>query len=121
MTKDTIDAGTVMASVGNTRVQPSFVQKAGLWLAAGVGIVITSVTAGVVYFLISHHPDTPTLETLKSFAPDTKQGIEQYKELSAISVKSAQDLFQTVVTQALLPVCTAILGYIFAKGNDGNS
>ena len=121
MTKETIGADAVIASVGGTTVQPSFVQKVGLWLAAGVGIVIASVTAGVVYFLISHHPDTPTLEMLKTFAPDTKQAIEQYKELSAVSVKSAQDLFQTVVTQALLPVFTAILGYIFAKGNDGNS
>ena len=121
MTKETIGADAVLASVGSTTVQPSFVQKAGLWLAAGVGIVIASVTAGVVYFLISHYPDTPTLEVLKTFAPDTKLAIEQYKELSAISVKSALDLFQIVVTQALLPLFTAILGYIFAKGNDINS
>ena len=93
MTKETIGADAVIASVGGTTVQPSFVQKVGLWLAAGVGIVIASVTAGVVYFLISHHPDTPTLEMLKTFAPDTKQAIEQYKELSAVSVKSAQEIY----------------------------
>ena len=118
MTKETIGADAVLASVGSTRVQPSFVQKAGLWLAAGVGFAIAAVTGGVVYFLISHHPITPTLDTLKTFASDPKQAIEIYKELSAVAVKSALDLFQTVVTQALLPVFTAILGYIFAKGND---
>jgi drug/metabolite transporter (DMT)-like permease len=100
MSKEVIDAGAVLASVGDTKVQPSFVQKAGLWLAAGVGTVIAAVTAGVVY---------------------PKQAIEQYKELSAVSIKSALDLFQTVVTQALLPVFTAILGYIFGKGSDSNS
>ena len=51
---------------------------------------------------------------------DADQVIEQYKELSSIAVKSAQDLFQTIVTQALLPVFTAILDYIFAKSS-GNS
>ena len=117
MIKETIPADEVMAQVHDIKVQPvPFVQKAGLRLAMAVGILIAAVTGSVVYFLISHYPDAPTVEMLKD-----KHAIEQYKILSAISVKSAQDLFQTIVTQALLPVFTAILGYIFAKGNGGNS
>ena len=95
-------------------------KKAGLKLATAVGIVIALVTMSTVYLVLSHHPEAPTLEMLKDF-PDNKQAIGQYKELSAIAVKSAQDLFQTIVTQALLPVFTAILGYIFAKSGNGNS
>ncbi|MCE7915322.1 MAG: hypothetical protein DYH15_11755 [Nitrosomonas sp. PRO4] len=120
-TKQVIESEEVMAEVQDIKVQPvPFVQKAGLKLATAVGIVIAIVTLSAVYLLISHHPAVPTLEMLKDY-PDNKQAIEQYKELSAIAVKSAQDLFQTIVTQALLPVFTAILGYIFAKSGSANS
>ena len=121
MTKEVIEAGTVLESVGQTTVQVSFVQRAGLWLATGVGTLIALVTVGVVCFVVVHHPATPTLATLKGLGLDPKQAIEQYKELSSVSVKGAQDIFQTIVTQALLPVFTAILGYIFAKGSENNS
>jgi len=119
--KQIIAPEEVMAEVNDIKVQPvPFVQKAGLKLATAVGIVIAVVTLSAVYLLISHHPQAPSLETLKDF-PDQNQAIEYYKELSSIAVKSAQDLFQTIVTQALLPVFTAILGYIFAKSGSGNS
>ena len=119
--KQVIAPEEVMAEVHDIKVQPvPFVQRAGLKLATAVGIVIAIVTLSAVYLLISHHPDAPTLGMLKDY-PDNKQAIEQYKELSAIAVKSAQDLFQTIVTQALLPVFTALLGYIFAKSGSGSS
>lgn len=119
--KEVIAPEDVMADVHDIRVQQvPFVQKAGLKLATAVGVVIAVVTISAVYLLISHHPEAPTLEMLKD-SSENKQMIEQYKELSAIAVKSAQDLFQTIVTQALLPVFTAILGYIFAKSGSGNS
>lgn len=119
--KQVIAPEEIMAEVHDIKVQQvPFVQKAGLKLATAVGVVITIVTVSAVYLLISHHPEVPTLDMLKTFE-DADQAIEQYKELSAIAVKSAQDLFQTIVTQALLPVFTAILGYIFAKSGSGNS
>lgn len=119
--KQIIAPEEVMAEVNDIKVQPvPFVQKAGLKLATAVGIVIAIVTLSAVYLLISHHPQAPTLDNLKDFS-DQDQAIEYYKELSSIAVKSAQDLFQTIVTQALLPVFTAILGYIFAKSGSGNS
>lgn len=119
--KQIIAPEEVMAEVNDIKVQPvPFVQKAGLKLATAVGIVIAIVTLSAVYLLISHHPQEPTLDNLKDFS-DQDQAIEYYKELSSIAVKSAQDLFQAIVTQALLPVFTAILGYIFAKSGSGNS
>lgn len=116
MSKETIDAQAVMDSVGKIEVHPSFVQKAGLWLAAGVGALIAGVTFAVIYFLISNYPPIQTPESLKILSSDPQLAIQLYKELSSISVKSALDIFQTIVSQALLPILTAILGYVFAKG-----
>ncbi|MBI4024323.1 MAG: hypothetical protein HY360_05035 [Verrucomicrobia bacterium] len=113
--KERVEAATVLKDVEGTKVKPSFVQWAGLWLAAGVGSLMFIVTVGVGAFFYTHHPSVPSAETL-SHMPDPKAAIEQYKELSGIALKSVQDLFQTIVAQALLPLFTAILGYIFAKG-----
>ena len=122
MAKEVIKIDEVLALAKGMDVrEPSFVQKVGLWLATGVGIMIAFVTGSVIWFLISHYPATPSLESLTHLAPeDTKTAIDHYKELSAVSVKSALDLFQTIVGQALLPVFTAILGYIFGKENNSN-
>lgn len=121
MTKEQVSAADVLESVKGTEVKPTFVQKAGLLLAAGVGVVIALVTRGVVYFLIAHYPTSPTPQSMKELGVDGKVAVEEYKELSAIALKSAQAIFQTIVSQALLPVFTAILEYIFAKGDDNNS
>jgi uncharacterized protein (DUF39 family) len=95
----------------------TFVQRAGLWLATGVGGVIAIVTISLVVFLYIHYPDMPRPVTAKAGAEAAAQyTIEEYKQLSDIAVKSAQDLFQTIVAQVMIPVFTAILGYIFGRG-----
>ncbi|QOJ23586.1 MAG: hypothetical protein HRU78_07940 [Gammaproteobacteria bacterium] len=119
--KQIIKSEEVMAEVHDIQVQQvPFVQKAGLKLAAAVGVVIAIVTLSAVYLLISNYPQAPTLNSLENL-PKAEEALKHYKELSSIAVKSSQDLFQTIVTQALLPVFTAILGYIFAKNGSGNS
>ena len=105
-----------MAAAKGTSVKATFVQRAGLWLAAGVGSLILLVTVGVVIFLCLYYPKAPVLEPLKQTPAETKVVLDSYKELSGIAMKNALELFQTIVTQALLPIFTAILGYIFAKG-----
>lgn len=96
----------------------TFVQRAGLWLAAGVGGVTAVVTMGLVIFLYRHFPAMPTAQALNNPpGPTTQYTIEQYKQLSEIAVKSTQDVFQTIVAQVLIPVFTAILGYIFGRGS----
>lgn len=120
MPKAVVQADTVLEAVGKTTVQPTFVERAGLWLALGVGAIIAIVTIWVAVFLYAHYPQMPASDTLKQ-AADSKAALEQYKELSGIAVKSAQDLFQTIVTQTLLPVLMAILGYIFARRGKDSS
>ena len=120
MAKDVVQAGTVLEAVSKTIVQPSFVERAGLWLALGVGSLAAIVTICLVVFLYFHYPAMPDAATLKQ-ATDSKAALDQYKELTGIAVKSTQDLFQTIVTQTLLPVFTAILGYIFARRGKDSS
>ena len=96
----------------------TFVQRAGLWLAAGVGGITAIVTICIVIFLYQHFPSMPMAQALNNPAGQTTQyTIEQYKQLSEIAVKSTQDVFQTIVAQVLIPVFTAILGYIFGRGS----
>lgn len=110
--RESVSAERVLQEVGGTRVdKPPFIQRVGLWLATGVGIIVALVIVGLVVFLCIHHPSPPS-----SDANPSAEAITQYKEMSGIAVQATKDLFQTVVTQALLPVFTAILGYIFAKG-----
>ena len=116
--KEIVQANTVMAAAKGANVKPPFVQRAGLWLAAGVGSLILLVTVGVLIFLCIYYPKAPVLEPLKQTPAETKIVLDSYKELSGIAVKNALELFQTIVSQALLPVFTAILGYIFAKGGN---
>ncbi len=111
-----IPAEAVLEVSGKTHIKATFVQRAGLPPAAGVGSIIALVRVGVVIFLYPHYPQMIGVEVLKQYQTDAKGALDQCKELSGVAVKSAQKLFQTIVTQALLPVFTAILGYIFAKG-----
>ena len=118
--KEVVDANAVLKAGGeigirSTEGSPTFVQWAGLILAAGVGSIIAVITVLSVIFLYIHYPKAPSLEGITS--ANSAVILEQYKELSGIAVKSTQDLFQTIVTQALLPVLTAILGYIFGKSD----
>jgi uncharacterized membrane protein len=108
---ETID---VNVEVGSTTVEPPFVQRAGLRLALGVGTLIALVTLVLVAFLWKTYPSPPDPDYIRD-PVRAKAVIENFKILADLAVKNAVDLFHTIVTQALLPVFTAILGYIFAK------
>ena len=117
--KEIIQADTIMAPVANLRAtKGTYVQRAGLFLAAGVGAVIALVILGVFILVIRTHPALASLSSNEKCIPLT---IEAYKELSTVSVQNAKELFQVIVIQALLPVLTAILGYIFARGDRGEN
>ncbi len=105
----------VQGAVGTTSVHATFVQRAGLYLAAGVGALIATVTVSLVIFLWSHYPSMPAEGTFAT-SEAAAVALEKFKALSENAIKNATEIFQTIVTQALLPVFTAILGYIFAKG-----
>ena len=115
--KVTIPAAEVLAPLGHTKVKGTFVQRAGLWLAAGVGSIIGIITILLVVFLYLHYPELPHPAGPKGGPGAPAQyTIEEDKQLSEIAVKSTQELFQTVIAQVLIPVFTAILGYIFGRG-----
>lgn len=111
-----IPAAEVLEPLGHTKVKGTFVQRAGLWLAAGVGGVIGIITILLIVFLYLHYPELPRPAGPKGGPGAPAQyTIEEYKQLSEIAVKSTQELFQTVIAQVLIPVFTAILGYIFGR------
>ena len=97
---------------------PTFTQKAGMRLAAGVGIV-----GGLIIFLIVgdwmlHRPALPILPADPEKA---SQIIKNYKDLvDAYNTRSIA-FYDAVVTKTLLPVFTAILGYIFGAKSADNA
>jgi hypothetical protein len=113
--KEVVPAATVLQGLGHTTVKGTFVQRAGLWLAGGVGGIIAIVTISLLVFLYEHYPPMPRPGA--GAVAGGQYTIEEYKQLSEIAIKGTQDLFQTIVAQVLIPVFTAILGYIFGRGS----
>ncbi len=116
-----ITAEQVLAEAGTLSVKPTFVQKAGFYLAIGVGGLITVFTIGLLFFLAAHYPAMPVKGPDNLNDLSDAEAVQRYKDLSEVAIKSTQTLFQTVVTQALLPVLTLILGYLFGKGSNHNA
>lgn len=127
------DGGNGGNGGGENRVQPNeilqatglagsepkigtFTQRAGLKLAAGVGSLAIVVTLLIVYKWMTMSPAPPNLGfTLNS--DQLKALTDANQALHNQAYDAASKLFDSVVTKALLPVFTSILGYIFgAKG-----
>jgi hypothetical protein len=85
--------------------------------ALGVGLVIGLVTLISTIACFYGVPDVPHVGG-KGDA-DAKTAIENYRVLADAHVERATKLFDVVVVKALLPVFTAILGYIFGSRKDG--
>lgn len=109
----TVQADSAGAVAGELhRLEP--VQQAGLWLAAGVGIVIFLVISIIV---VDWSIRSPWLTVPAGLAEmDEKKAktiIDGLKTLNDIAADRSVRMFDTVVARSLLPVFTAILGYIF--------
>lgn len=90
----------------------SFTQRAGLKLAGGVGALGIVVTLLIVYKWISMIPASPDIgPSLTKDQVDLLTGT--YKIVHEQALDASTKLFDAIVTKALLPVFTAILGYIF--------
>ena len=116
----TVQADEVLRSVqGGVALRG--IQRAGLWLAGGVGLLVFIICISLLIFLSHNYPNLPSEAALKESLSTTNglAVVNQYKELSGVVTKDVRDVFQTIVTQALLPVFTAILGYIFALSDTG--
>ena len=90
----------------------TFTQRAGLRLAAGVGGLAVVVTLLIVYKWMAMVPVPPDLGVTLS---KEQVGVvtDGYKALHEQAFDAASKLFDSIITKALLPVFTSILGYIF--------
>ena len=103
-------------------------QQAGLWLAAGVGLTIIGVLVftAVVWFQTAPKPPVllplPVLtdpakakNALANYQALNQAALENYKALNAEAISRVTSLFDLLATKTLLPIFTAILGYIFGS------
>ncbi len=110
---------TVQGSIALQRTYLSPIQRAGLWLALGVGLLITVVTLSLVRQMAEQTPPAMQFPTPVSLASGTPAynpvatSVADYKALSEISITRATGTFDTVVVRAFLPIFATILGYIF--------
>ena len=103
-------------------------QQAGLWLAAGVGLTIIGVLVftAVVWFQTAPKPPVllplPALtdpakakDVLAGYQALNQAALDNYKALNAEAISRVTSLFDLLATKTLLPIFTAILGYIFGS------
>ncbi|PYT91887.1 MAG: hypothetical protein DMG36_16835 [Acidobacteria bacterium] len=97
-------------------------QRVGLWLAlAFFGYIL--IASGTIFFVSFHTIQLPPFPTppansgdpehYKALADAYKQSVDVYQQIAKAQVERATQLFQLVVASTILPVFSAILGYIF--------
>jgi len=91
-------------------------QQAALQLAYGVGALIAVVTALVGLDWAAHAPAAPRWPAaLPPADPAARALIENYRTLNDVALSRATTLFDLMVVKALLPVFTAIVGFILGS------
>jgi hypothetical protein len=99
-------------------------QWVGLWLALAffVYIILASGTIFFVSFRCIQLPPFPSPPTnsgdpaqYKALVDAYKQSADVYQQMAKVQVERATQLFQLVVASTILPVFSAILGYIFGS------
>ncbi len=120
------EIGAQGAVSGLERLTPT--QQAGLWLAAGVGLTIIGVLVfvAVVWFQTAPTPPIPlplpavtdpakAKDALAGYQALNQAALDNYKALNAEAISRVTSLFDLLATKTLLPIFTAILGYIFGS------
>ena len=98
----------------------SGLQWVGVWILCGIGtlILIAMVGIGIDYVRSAPAPihiDITQVSSSVEEIENMSKVVDMYKELSEISTKRALDTFNAVVSQALIPILTSVLGYIFGS------
>ena len=119
-------AGNGQAVSGLERLTPT--QQAGLWLAVGVGLTIIGVLVFTAVVWFQTAPAPPALlplpavtdpakakDALASYQALNQAALDNYKALNAEAISRVTSLFDLLATKTLLPIFTAILGYIFGS------
>jgi hypothetical protein len=99
-------------------------QRVGLWLALAFFAYILIAT-GTIFFISFHCIQLPPFPNpplnsgdpaqYKALTDVYKQSTEVYQQMAKVQVERATQLFQLVVASTILPVFSAILGYIFGS------
>lgn len=119
MSKETVSAGEVLGDLAGAHVG-TFVQRAGVKIAAGIGGVIVFETLAILLFLYLNYPAAVSMEGLDPVEPSTQALVQFHHDMAAQAMTDAKELFQILVIQSLLPVFTLTLGYVFAKTGGGD-
>jgi hypothetical protein len=101
---------------GGLRLTP--LQQIGARLALGVGSLIALVTVAVLIDEVCSSRGLPALPTNLA-SPEAKAALENYKFVHQMAFDRGINIFETIVAKALLPLFTAILGYIFGSSAHG--
>jgi len=119
MDPTTIKGSEIVGQYGEEAVDIKLLtplQKAGLRILLGVGIVSVFVILGLGWQWISQSPKFPTLPTS---ATDTQQItnakslLENYKMAGELALSGPKDLFDMIILKVLYPLFTLVLGYVF--------
>lgn len=118
--------GTGASELAGVRLAP--LQRVGLWLALAFFAYILIAT-GTIFFVSFRCVQLPPFPTppinsgdpaqYKALVDSYKQSAEVYQQLAKVQVERATQLFQLVVASTILPVFSAILGYIFGSKKSG--
>lgn len=92
-------------------------QRAGMWLALGVGGLIAVALAFFGLLWMTSVPGPPAIPS-NATAEVRSALLADYVALNEVAVERITGMFGLVITTTLLPVFTAILGYIFGTRND---
>ncbi len=91
-------------------------QKAGMRILLGVGIVSVLAIAVLTVQWISQTPKFPTLPANPADAQEianTTTLLEIYKTASQLALSGPKDLFDMIILKVLYPLFTLVLGYVF--------
>lgn len=118
-----VSVNDVMKEVGGEQARSGVkltltpTQQAGMWLAAGVGLIILLVIIVVSVSWLQHVPSMPAqlLNPANGNAEAADAMLKNYNSLYSTAIDHSMRLFDVIVVKALLPVFTTILGYIFGS------
>jgi hypothetical protein len=91
-------------------------EKYATWITIGVGIVIAIVIGFIAIDWLRTAPplSMPELANVKSDDLATiEKMIEHYTTVNGLAVERATSLFDLIVVKSLLPIFTALIGYLF--------
>ncbi len=112
--KEIVSSDTIFSSDNVQLEEKLTTTKVGYYLAIFVLIYIAVVTIVILFNYLWH---TPSLPAVSGLEPGV---LESYDQLSNTARDQAVKLFDTFVHKSMIPVLTAILGYIFGmRGADG--